>query len=255
MAKIEYLNELGENRIRLNLEGEDGKIGQIFERYMELSDPEPIEVEDCESEESDDGWDNLYEETVRTYTCGWDHLIAGTMTGLIKLRIGDQIKSDEFGICVVTDIDDKAYRIESRECVFVSSFDEIDNKLDDIYKSLPEFLRVSIMETDRPHLDKDGNKVSNKSFLFLPAASEIFDEANCCGDKGLYKQLDWYKDRRNRMRRSGSDSDDTSAWWSSSARSGYTMHACIVLSAGLAYAYYTSTSYGAPVCFRIQKSD
>lgn len=255
MAKIEYLNELGDSRIRLNLEGDDGKIGQVFERYMELSNPEPIEIDECESSESDDEWDNLYEETVRTYTCGWDRLIAGTMTGLIKLRIGDQIKSDEFGLCVVTDIDDEAYRIESRECVFVSSFDGIDNKLDDIYKSLPEFLRVSIMETDRPHLDEDGNKVSNKSFLFLPAASEIFNEDNCYGDEGLYEQIDWYKDRRNRMRKLDSDASDTSSWWSSSARSGLTTHACLVANLGYANAHYTSRSCGAPVCFRIRKSD
>lgn len=90
--------------------------------------------------------------------------------------------------------------------------------------------------------------------LFLPAASELFSGDNVLGDKGLYKQIDWYKDRRHRMRMDEHNGDST-AYWTSSQRSGNSTGFCSV-------SYYGDASIGsgsyawlsAPVCFRIRKS-
>lgn len=88
----------------------------------------------------------------------------------------------------------------------------------------------------------------------LPAASELFSGDNVLGDKGLYKQIDWYKDRRHRMRMDEHNGDST-AYWTSSQYSGNSTAFCSVYYYGYAnYSRASDTWLSAPVCFRIRKS-
>ena len=86
---------------------------------------------------------------------------------------------------------------------------------------------------------------------FLPAASEVVDEDSCYGDKGLYKQLDYYKDARNRIR--VDEDGDTRVYWLASVRSGNSTYACGVSGGGGANGWYASNSLRVPVCFQISK--
>ena len=54
---------------------------------------------------------------------------------------------------------------------------------------------------------RNGETVSFNTYLFLPSASEVFDEDDCYGDEGMYEQMEYYKDRRNRMRGSAEGED------------------------------------------------
>lgn len=97
-------------------------------------------------------------------------------------------------------------------------------------------------------------KVCRLERLFLPAASELFSGDAVLGDDGLYKQMDWYKDRRHRMKMDEHGGDST-AYWTSSQRSGYSSTFCIVNYYGGASYYRASHTWlSAPVCFRIRKS-
>ena len=116
---------------------------------------------------------------------------------------------------------------------------------------MPEDLRAVISEVDREWKDKDGNCGTYTTKLFLPAASEVFDEDNCYGDKGLYKQLDYYKDTRNRIR--VDEDGDTRYYWLASVRSGYSTDACSVNSIGYAGIWNAADSLRVPVCFQISK--
>lgn len=83
------------------------------------------------------------------------------------------------------------------------------------------------------------------------AASEVFNEDSCYGDKGLYKQLDYYKDARNRIR--VDEDGDTRVYWLASVRSGDSTRACGVYSNGSASNWDASNSLRVPVCFQISK--
>ena len=97
-------------------------------------------------------------------------------------------------------------------------------------------------------------KVCRLERLFLPAASELFSGDAVLGDDGLYKQMDWYKDRRHRMKMDEHGGDST-AYWTSSQRSGNSSDFCYVTNCGYAYSSNASTTWlSAPVCFRIRKS-
>ena len=83
---------------------------------------------------------------------------------------------------------------------------------------------------------------------------ELFSGDDIFGDKGLYKQLDWYKDRRHRMKMDEPGGDSV-AYWTSSQRSGYSSNFCNVSSSGNASDSDASHTWlSAPVCFRIRKS-
>ena len=116
---------------------------------------------------------------------------------------------------------------------------------------LPEDLQAVISDVDREWKDKDGNCGTYTTKLFLPAASEAFDEDSCYGDKGLHKQLDYYKDARNRIR--VDEDGDTRVYWLASVRSGDSAYACGVSSDGAADDWYASNSVRVPVCFQISK--
>ena len=118
---------------------------------------------------------------------------------------------------------------------------------------MPDELREAIVDTERKHTI-DGKKVCRLERLFLPAASELFSGDAVLGDDGLYKQMDWYKDRRHRMKMDEHGGDST-AYWTSSQRSGSSSGFCNVASNGYASLTNASATWlSAPVCFRIRKS-
>jgi hypothetical protein len=156
--------------------------------------------------------------------------------------------------CAVTDIDDKAIRFDSVDCLGDDmTYGKVEKWLDRIDHLMPDELRKAIVDTERKHTI-DGKKVCRLERLFLPAASELFSGDAVLGDDGLYKQMDWYKDRRHRMKMDEHGGDST-AYWTSSQRSGNSSYFCIVNYYGNANLYSASRTWlSAPVCFRIRKS-
>ena len=184
-------------------------------------------------------------------------LIAGIANGKVELSVGNTIttrmKSGKEVDFVITDVDDEAYRLESRDCMGRHDpMAEIDKFFSDVWADLPDVLRENIIETERQYKDSNGKVRRVTRALFLPAASEIFPPESCCGDEGLYEQMEWYKNVHNRVRafKKGGASD---WYWAQSHYSGPTDW-CNVSSAGNAnYNSASSTSVAAPVCFRIRR--
>lgn len=156
--------------------------------------------------------------------------------------------------CAVTDIDDNAIRFDSVDCLGDDmTYGKVEKWLDRIDHLLPDELQRAIIDTERKHVI-NGKKMDRLERLFLPAASELFSGDNVLGDKGLYKQIDWYKDRRHRMRMDEHNGDST-AYWTSSQYSGNSTTFCYVSNYGNAGTNYASDTWlSAPVCFRIRKS-
>lgn len=156
--------------------------------------------------------------------------------------------------CAVTDIDDNAIRFDSVDCLGDDmTYGKVEKWLDRIDHLLPDELRKAIVDTERKHTI-NGKKISRLERLFLPAASELFSGDSVLGDEDLYKQMDWYKDRRHRTRMDEHNGNST-AYWTSSQHSGNSTNFCSVSNSGdasLNSASYTWLS--APVCFRIRKS-
>ena len=156
--------------------------------------------------------------------------------------------------CAVTDIDDNAIRFDSVDCLGDDmTYGKVEKWLDRIDHLLPDELRKAIVDTERKHTI-NGKKISRLERLFLPAASELFSGDSVLGDEDLYKQMDWYKDRRHRTRMDEHNGNST-AYWTSSQHSGNSATFCYVSNNG--NANNTNASYtwlSAPVCFRIRKS-
>lgn len=156
--------------------------------------------------------------------------------------------------CAVTDIDDKAIRFDSVDCLGDDmTYGKVEKWLDRIDHLMPDELRKAIVDTERKHTI-NGKKISRLERLFLPAASELFSGDSVLGDEDLYKQMDWYKDRRHRMKMDEHNGDST-AYWTSSQRTGNSTYFCHVTYTGYASTTGASTTgLSAPVCFRIRKS-
>lgn len=181
--------------------------------------------------------------------------------------VEDVLKNGETVVFVVTDVTDQYVRFESRDCVGGEDVcwnendsnkggiaeADIQKYLDTkIWNMLPDELQTVISDTRRKYLD-GGEKKEYTTKLFLPAASEVFDEDNCYGDEGLYEQLEYYGDRRNRMR-GAAQGEDTVWYWLASVRSGYSTYACGVAIYGGASDWNASLAFRVPVCFTISKS-
>ena len=156
--------------------------------------------------------------------------------------------------CVVTDIDDDAIRFDSVDCLGDGmTYNKVEKWLDRIDHLLPKEVRQAIVDTERKHII-DGKKISRLEHLFLPAAPELFSGDDIFGDKELYKQLDWYKDRRHRMKMDEPGGGSV-AYWTSSQRSDYSSAFCHVNNTGSADNSAASLAWlSAPVCFRIRTS-
>lgn len=194
---------------------------------------------------------NVYEEM------GLSEIVAGIRNGKVKLSVGDAVttclKSGKEIDFVVTDIDDEAYRFESRDCLgrYVPAT-ELEGFLADAWNDLPDEIRDNVVETERRRSVNGEIKTEVKK-LFLLAASEIFPPESCYGDKGLYEQMDWYKKAQNRVRAFEKDGD-ADWYWTQSSYSGDSALWCYVNAYGSAHYNYASyASIAAPVCFRISR--
>ena len=156
--------------------------------------------------------------------------------------------------CVVTDIDDNAIRFDSADCLGDGmTYNKVEKWLNRIDHLLPDEVRQAIVDTERKHII-DGKKMGRLERLFLPAAPELFSGDDVLGDEGLYKQLEWYKDRRHRMKMDEPGGSSV-AYWTSSQRSGNSSAFCSADGSGFASSSIASGTWlSAPVCFRIRKS-
>lgn len=115
-----------------------------------------------------------------------------------------------------------------------------------VLNSLPEDLRAVIAEVER----KQENGESSLCRLFLPTESEMFGRSDY-SDDDTYQQIEYYKDRRNRIKcdEKGGEPD---WYWLASVYGGSSAH-CVPVSYG-GYSCYrsASTELRVPVCFIIQ---
>ena len=208
-------------------------------------------------------------------TCGelqgtWEEIASAIKSGA-EFKVGDYKKGstvDGQGFTlVVTDVTDEYVRFESRDClggtVQWNKKDTTDGGIEEsnvqewlmleLFGKLPDDLRQVISKATRKYVDNEGEIKEYETLLFLPSASEVFDEDDCYGDEGLYEQLEYYKDRRNRMRGSA-EGEDTCDWWLASVGSGNSAYACDVSYGGNASRWNASGVARVPVCFIIKKS-
>lgn len=200
----------------------------------------------------------------------WEEIASAIKSGA-EFKVGDYKKGstvDGQGFTlVVTDVTDEYVRFESRDCLGGSvqwnKKDTTDGGIEEsnaqewlmleLFGKLPDDLRQVISKATRKYEDNEGNVKEYETLLFLPSASEVFDEDDCYGDEGLYEQMEYYKDRRNRMRGSA-EGEDTCHWWLASVRSGASTLACHVSYSGAATGWTASNAFRVPVCFIIKKS-
>ncbi len=101
----------------------------------------------------------------------------------------------------------------------------------------------------RDYMDGD-TKGDFETLAFIPDASELFpDDDNEDYYEHIYRQMEFYKDRRNRVK---FDRDGRPAiWWTASAYSGGATNAVRVSGGGHSDYSYASDSRYAPICFQI----
>ena len=186
--------------------------------------------------------------TARHDATDLDKLLASITSGETTVELGDMISmrlldGTEVDL-VVTNQDDKTVRLESRDCLDVNtSARGLADYLEKVYKLLPDALKKRVVEVERAHLDSDGARYTERCKLFVPAASELFSPDECYGDKGLYEQLEWYKDVHNRVR-ADCKGGDSHWYWTSSPFSSNSSHFCYVSSFGSASNSAASSTYG-----------
>lgn len=156
-------------------------------------------------------------------------------------------------------------RLDSHDCIGESPWNENgstegDIRLSDLQKYvngleelLPAEWRGAIAPTIRyteEYEDENGETEEYLTRLFVPDASEVFGPDPDWYET-RYDQLDFYKDRRNRMKASEPGETEMRNWWTASAYSGNATVSVYVGAYGGSYDNYASNAYGVPVCFRI----
>lgn len=200
----------------------------------------------------------------------WEEIARSVKTGA-EFKVGDyktgnKTSDGQAFTMVVTDVTDDYVRFESRDCLgdevcwnssgsteSLAASDVMNYLNEKLWNVLPEDMKKVIDPVVRKYKDSAGNVMEYRTALFLPVASEVFDDDDCYGDKGLYKQLEYYKDRRHRMR-SAAEGEDTDSWWLASVGSGSSTIACSVNGGGGADYWGASDANRVPVCFCIKKS-
>ena len=171
-------------------------------------------------------------QTVTTETAiNWEELAQKIKDNASGLKVGDIITEktldgEEMDL-VVVDMGPGWARFESKDC-------------------LPEELRNVIAEVER----KQENGESSLCRLFLPTESELFGDC-CYSEDDTYNQIEYYKDRRNRIKcnRKGGSPD---WYWTASVRSGISTYCVSVNYNGDSNNWGASNELYVPVCFVIQ---
>lgn len=194
-----------------------------------------------------------------------DDIMQDIKDGVLTLNIGDvvpcELTDGQKVVFEVTDIDENGYRLEMKELLKTMAHTDMQKWYDTFYKSLlPASLKNAIIPTKRKYKkDGDGKFVEVYAMIFAPSASEVFSEEEFddnawLGDKGVYEQLDFYKDWRNRIRCTVEDGKPN-AWWLLSAYAGNSTNFAYVLDYGDCSSDSATPAWiAAPVCFRIRKS-
>ncbi len=208
---------------------------------------------------------------VRTFAVSWEELARQIKSGG-DLAVGDKVdfrlKTGEKVTVAVTQSTDEYVRFESVDCVGgkmvpwsdagntkcgIAASDVMKYLNEEIWSQLPEDLQAVIDSVIRKHKDCEGNVREYEFKLFLPAASEVFDENECYGDQGVYEQLDYYKDWRYRMR-GAAKGKNMETYLLASVRAGESAYACHVNCNGGASSWGASVTHRVPLCFCIKKS-
>ena len=166
----------------------------------------------------------------------------------------------------VTEIEDGVIRFDSHDCLGKTKWNETDTNeggvayselqgyLDnEMYNLLPDCIKECIVETERKYAasgDDDADIDTYTTKVFVPDASEVFPPEECYG-ASIYEQMEYYKDRRNRMKGDYPGAKETCYWWLASAHSGSATGACCVNDYGYASYYTASNAHRVPVCFRL----
>ena len=225
-------------------------VAPVVHSVEDNSSPVPVVARDC-----------IVKRTIESSDTCFADVLSLLMSGKLNLNVSDTItiplKDGTSAEFVLTQEDDEAYRFESVTCVGGDTVirDKVDDLFERYYDLLPKILTDNLLLTKRRYRDRNDAIQERESVLFLPSAPEVFPEDDVYGDSGLYEQMEYYKDRRHRMRKLTPDSKDTVSWWLMSASAGSTGNFCYVNYYG--YANNNNASYtwiGAPVCFRIRKS-
>lgn len=97
---------------------------------------------------------------------------------------------------------------------------------------------------------KQENGKSSLCRLFLPTESELFGDC-CYSEDNTYSQIEYYKDRRNRIKcnRKGGSPD---WYWTASVGSGHSANCVYVYGNGDSHDWTASGELYVPVCFVIQ---
>lgn len=110
---------------------------------------------------------------------------------------------------VITELKDNKVRFDSMVTMpFYVNYVGIEVFESMIYWYFDDAVRDIMVYTDRPHIGLSGRTLGRSTFVFVPAASEIFSGCECHGDKNIYTQLDWYKNRMHRIIHPFDDDED-----------------------------------------------
>lgn len=204
-------------------------------------------------------------QTVTTETAiNWEELAQKIKDNTSGLKVGNIITEKTLGgeemDLVVVDMGPGWARFESKDCLPVEvaynqnnrnagGFADSDVKRylnEEVFNNLPEDLRNVIAEVER----KQENGKSSLCRLFLPTESELFGDC-CYSEDGTYSQIEYYKDRRNRIKcnRKGGSPD---WYWAASVRSGDSTGCVPVDGNGHSNNWGASNELYVPVCFVIQ---
>ena len=241
-------------------QGEENTVHDTFDAFMKRLDAiNRIEQLFTEDEEEKPGRATPYK-GYQYITAPWSDVLQQLDDKELTLSVGDIVRCDLLdgtpAEWVVTDVDDFAYRFESRDCLGKCSHERngMTKFLALVWDNMPKVLQEHIIPTVRQHR-LNGNEIRTcETFLFLPAASEIFPPEKCLGDKDLYEQLDYYKDVHNRVRSDIMGGAETEWYWTDSPYSGDSTYWCLVNNSGCDNHNASYSGIAAPVCFRIRKS-
>ena len=207
----------------------------------------------------------LVQTTVKETEITWKGLANLIKGGGGTLKVGDiiteQTKDGEELDLVVVDMGPGWARFESKDCLpaevpynqngrNAGGFAESGVKwhLDNVvFTSLPEDLQAVISEVERV---QEGGK-TYRCQLFLPTESEMFGDCSYSGDD-TYPQIEYYKDRRHRIKcnRKGGTPD----WYWLASVAGGSSTGCVGVGGGGYSCYWggASNELCVPVCFIIK---
>ena len=123
----------------------------------------------------------------------------------------------------------------------------------EIFELLPDDLAAVVSEVKRKQI-VDGEEKEYSCKLWLPSEMELFGEDYYSTAAAGEEQLEFFKDRRNRIKKLGDEAEYTDFWWCGSPAASNTTYFCIVNYGGHPSISSASTALGVPVCFTIKKS-